>query len=61
MADSPRCRSWDWEEAELSPDELLAQSSDDSDGVKLETADPAAIARKRYFQKTATEHMYYQV
>ena len=50
MADSPRCYSWDWEEAGLSPDELLA----DSDVVELETADPAAaIARKRSFQKTA--------
>ena len=53
MADSPRCRSWDWEEAGLSPDELLAESSDDSDVVELETSDPAAIARKRPFQKTA--------
>ena len=51
MADSPRCRSWDWEEAGLSPDKLLAESSDDSDVVELETADPAAIARKRSFQK----------
>ena len=50
MADSPRYRSWDWEEAGLFPDELLA----DSDVFKLETADPAAaIARKRSFQKTA--------
>ena len=53
MADSPRCRSWDWEEAGLSPDELVVGSSDDSDVVELETADPAAIARKRSFQKTA--------
>ena len=54
MADTPRCRSLDWEEAGLPPDELLAESSDDSDVVELETADPAAIARKRFFQKTAT-------
>ena len=53
MADSPRCHSWDWEEAGLSPDEFLAESSDDSDVVELETADPAAIARKLSFQKTA--------
>ena len=37
----------------LSPDELLAESSDDSDVVELETADPATIARERFFQKTA--------
>ena len=57
MADSPRCRSWDWEEAGLSPDELLAESSGDSDVVELETADPAAIARKWSFQKTASENV----
>ena len=34
-------------------DGLLAESSDDGDVVELETADPAAIARKRSFQKTA--------
>ena len=53
MADSPRCGSWDWEEAGLSPDELLPESSVDSDVFELETADPAAIARKQSFQKTA--------
>ena len=41
------------EEAGLAPVELLAESSDDSDVVELETAHPAAIARKRSFQKTA--------